>query len=325
MDELKKMLSLIEHLLSMKDFLNRIYLFLLFGLLFSFSKSEAHNYIPIPEDSTVRWIMYYQYYDQGWCEENYLFNYRLVGDTLINGENYKKVFVENIMLTQNTAGLIGCGQPIGGYLFAFRQDTLLKKCYVIPRDSINEQIIYDFSLQVNDTFRNFYFEFLFNNGCPDSIPTLHSLDSVSINNQNRLRQNFNCINYVIEGIGWLTDPFMFDKGIDIHLVCMKEDTSLLYLDPNFGFYCNWFPINIKMPDDKSHLSVRTSIDGSEINIVCDQTISKIEIYDLIGRKIYSDDYENNSIELETFSFPDFIIMRIFLNDNSIITKKIILK
>ena len=202
LDELKKMLSLKEHLLSMKDFLNRIYLFLLFGLLFSFSKSEAHNYIPIPEDSTVKWIMLYQYYDQFWCEEEYLFNYRILGDTSLYGTIYKKVIVENVLLIQNTAGIIGCASPFisNEFFCGFRQDTLLKKCYR-RNNSIYEYTIYDFSLQVNDTFHTFYFDSLFMNGCPDSIPTLHSLDSVLINNQYHLRQDFNCFYNVIEGIG----------------------------------------------------------------------------------------------------------------------------
>ena len=71
--------------------------------------------------------------------------------------------------------------------------------------------------------------------------------------------------------------------------------------------------------------INISNDGSEINISSQNTISRVEVFDLFGRKIYSDVYENNSIELETFSFPDFIILRIFLNDSSIFTKKIILK
>jgi hypothetical protein len=269
--------------------------------------------------------MYNQYYDQGVCEETYLFNYRISGDTSLNGMNYKKVYAENNLLIQNNAGIHGCGYPVNnGYLYAFRQDTLVKKCYLIPRDSTNEQLIYDFSLQVNDTFRNPYFKPPAAFGCPDSIPILHGLDSVLIDNQYHLRQNFSCGDEVIEGIGWLSNPFMKDLTF-YHLVCMKKDTELLYQNPGLGFYCNWIPLNIKPSNYISNIVFNVSIVNHEIQIVCDQIISKIETFDLTGRKIYAADNQTSSFNLETFSFPDFIIMKVFLKDNSIIIKKIFLK
>ncbi len=297
---------------------------ILISFLFNSIILKAHNYIPIPEDSTVRWVMYHDYYDQGVCEETNLFNYRIAGDTSINGTNYKKVYAENNILIQNSAGIHGCGYPINGYLHAFRQDTVLKKCYLVPRDSINEQLIYDFSLQVNDTLHNPYLKPPFVIGC-DSILTLHSLDSVLINNQYRLRQNFNCGDYIVEGIGWLTDPFMIGLT-NYRFICMKKDTALLYMNfLGLSLYCSWLPTNIKIPDDKSHISIKTSIDRSEIQIVCDQIISNIETFDLTGRKIYAADNKTTSINLDTFSFPDFIIMKVLLKDNSIVIKKLFLK
>ncbi len=298
--------------------------FFLISFLFNSIILKAHNYIPIPEDSTVRWIMIFQYFDPGVCEETYLFNYRITGDTSINGMNYKKVNIENNLFIQNTAGIHGCGNPINGYIYAFRQDTVLKKCYLIPRDSINEQLIYDFSLQVNDTLSNPYFKSGLVIACQDSIPTLHSLDSVLIDNQYHLIQNIYCGDKVIEGIGWLTDPFMFGLTF-YHLVCMKKDTSLLFLDPTYGFYCNWFPINIKSPENKSTVNFNISTITNEIQIECGQVISKIETFDLTGRKIFAADIQTSSFNLETFSFPDFIIMKVYLKDNTIIIKKLFLK
>ena len=109
------------------------------------------------------------------------------------------------------------------------------------------------------------------------------------------------------------------------LVCVKKDTELVYLNPTVGFYCNWLPINIKSSNIQSNISINISIDRSAINITSQNTISRIQVFDLFGREIYMEDCNNNSINLQSFSFPDFIILKIFLMDNSIVTKKIIIK
>ena len=307
---------------------NKLRIFLILILSCSTFRSEAHNYIPIPVDSSFRWIVLYQYYDQSVCEEKYLFDYRFIEDTLINGIIYKKIYSENLLLVNNTAGVQGCGvlsSMNNRYIGGFRQDTLQQKCYMVPPDSINEKIFYDFSLHVGDTFSKYFIDsnYIAITSCLDSILILTSIDSILINNQYHLRQNFNCIAPIIEGIGWVIDPFMAYTRND-YFVCLKNDTTLIYEDSPFGFYCNWFPITMRTEEENDKL-INYFFDGSTFTIISKKNISKIEVYDLMGRNIFSNRPNKLNLNFQSSLFPNIVIIKSIFDDSSSISRIFLLK
>lgn len=92
------------------------------------------NYHPMVEDGKV-WE-----YQVGRIKENVFVN-QIEGDTLINGENWKKVY--------NTAGFgISGGNT---YYLALRE--VGQKVYAIAKGSNKPRLLYDFSLKVGDRVR----------------------------------------------------------------------------------------------------------------------------------------------------------------------------
>ena len=285
---------------------------------------NAQGYIPFPEDTNVRWTIFYQYYDQFVCEEKYLFNYRLTGDTIINNLSYKQIYIEQIRFIENTAGLHGCGQPdtFNRYVAAFRQDSLLQKSFIVPKYSTTEFLAYDFSLHVGDTLNSIVVSdsmFI----CPGLPIIITVIDSVLLNNRYHRIQGFNCFNPIIEGIGWLNDPFGY-YSLDAHLVCVKNDTALIFEEPTFGYYCTYFN-SIESPKENSKISINYSPERSEFNIRSESKISKIEIFDLTGRIIYSNKPNEYYSKVSTINLPNVVVLRIYIIGNSIISHVYILK
>lgn len=89
-------------------------------------------------------------------------------DTLINTQRYHAIGCSDVPIAMN------------GYHGAYRKDLVAKKIYIVPEDSTNEYLFYDFSKNVGDTVFNVYSEY-------DLVtPTLShvridSIDSVLVN------------------------------------------------------------------------------------------------------------------------------------------------
>ena len=96
--------------------------------IFNISLSYSQNYIPIP-DSSAYWRL---------SDATALESFRVdsvKNDTNINTIDYVKLFYYSY------------------YIGAYRNDTVGKKIFFIPVDSIQEYLLYDFSLKVNDSVK----------------------------------------------------------------------------------------------------------------------------------------------------------------------------
>lgn len=148
------------------------------------------------------------------------YRYLLETDTIINSVSYRKI--------KREIGLpFVCGPtyPPGiGYMGGLRQDIANRKVYFIPRDSLNENLIYDFNLNVGDTLPRFIFD---QNGIQNT--TLLSIDSILINSSYRKYFITNNGNIIIEGIGLesgLLEAYHFD--LTPQLICFIQDSIELY-------------------------------------------------------------------------------------------------
>ncbi|MBK5285116.1 MAG: T9SS type A sorting domain-containing protein [Bacteroidia bacterium] len=203
---------------------------LLFALLSSCISVEAQTsvYHPFPDSNAV-WRV-------GWgaasCAQfNYpqaQYQYEIDGDTMIGTYPYKKV------IRIYGVGFFICWPDYlqgGGYMGGFRQDTITRKIFFVPKDSIQETLLYDFNLLVGDTVRGMFLEVLVGNNL-----IVTDIDSILIGSTYRKR--FKCegayplhVNYLVEGIGNITSgllepPEMMD--LTPLLVCFKQDGVQLY-------------------------------------------------------------------------------------------------
>lgn len=114
-------------------------------LIFSIKNSFAQVYTPFPDSNAV-WDVFEAFPS---AEDSIWFtvHYGLNGDTIINSLNYHKLFF-NSGLTDSTMIF---SSPNTIYNGAIREDTTAKKVYYIPKDSVNESIIYQFNLNYHDT------------------------------------------------------------------------------------------------------------------------------------------------------------------------------
>lgn len=113
--------------------MKKIYLILALSLSLG---TNAQTYYPFPDTNSIWHTVGYNMFD--WNE--YVFNFALDGDTLINGQNYSKVY-------QLADTLFG--DPASIYIGALRENQDRQIMLQLP--GIPEFALYDFNLEVGDS------------------------------------------------------------------------------------------------------------------------------------------------------------------------------
>ena len=132
-------------------------------------------------------------------------------DTVINATSYSKIHF--------------CG---GAYKGATRDVS--GKVYFVPKDSLNEFLLYDFTVQQGDSIKNVYNQFTQNSAFLIDLQAGY-IDSVLINGNYRKRIHFD-VGAWIEGIGNTTGLFA-ENWVNVSnwihdLNCMSKNDSTLY-------------------------------------------------------------------------------------------------
>lgn len=199
------------------------------------------------------------------------------GDTTINDFVYKKLYYSGF------SSVLGLPEkPISGYYSAIRNDTINKKILYAPAgyDAANTGsgfILYDFNLAVGDSIGYNY--------STSKKDIVTSIDTVVY--CNRAHRRFNTEsgwNTLIEGIGSVNALFPLvsptDYGI---LLCYQEYGNNDCVD------CKIFtPISSVVSNE---LNIYPNPTTGELNIVPNDNIQSIEIFDIHGKmvdKIVSD-------------------------------------
>ena len=115
---------------------------------------QANVYKPFPNIYGDWWVLEETYNPTQYF--GYL--YFTSGDTLINNLSYKKVnYINQGSITPTGMGQFNPPAPLnqvftgGTYNFAYRNDSLHKKVFIVPGNSTQEHIWYDFNLAIGDT------------------------------------------------------------------------------------------------------------------------------------------------------------------------------
>ena len=119
-----------------------------------------------------------------------------------------------------------------GYMGCYRQDTAIRKIFIISPGNSVEQILYDFSLQVGDTVVSYLLSW----ACIPDETTIVGIDSVFINGNYRKRWEWQDQDgysaHVIEGIGseyGLLEPTCeIVDGPLTTVMCYKENGTVIY-------------------------------------------------------------------------------------------------
>ena len=213
---------------------------------------------------TAVWV---EYESTGCCDPgNYCIDYYetiwlMQGDTFVNNLTYKKLFFEVIGYWSNLpqSGCITCGFWSDGvfwqpYLFGLIREDSTKKVYCLT--TWDEVMLYDFNLQVGDTFRfgnSFFSQYAFVADIVDSITLMNGEKRKHISLNGGYEE-------WIEGIGStrglfdaFCDVFLLDFGTS--LLCFNENGIQKFQNPNFT---NCFYTNLGINENKTNFDFQIS-------------------------------------------------------------------
>jgi len=147
-------------------------LLLLIATLSAFSsKAQTSVYQPLPDisDSNATWI---EYVYGGVPPDVFYDNYSLFisGDTVLGNYSYHKLYKSG---QSSSGGYLNSYSHF--YCGSYRQDSLQKTVFFVPDTSSNEQLLYNFNLNVGDTLPLSY-----NNGNQGPFNKVIGIDSVMV-------------------------------------------------------------------------------------------------------------------------------------------------
>ncbi len=251
---------------------------------------NAQIYHPFPDSNAV-WSEFHHAPIYGGLTS---FSYRNIlsnKDTIINTKTYHQLFyslIDTVFSNNQTISYNG----------GFREKD--KQIYYIPKDSLHEYLIYDFSLGVGDTINYTYSAFsgYYGFGVFDSLK-VSSIDSVLINDGTfRKRINFSAwtnggypilLSYAqwIEGIGnnmglLCPIPKIPTNGTDNQLVCCKNNDMICYYNNSFQ---QCFGFNTDINENKLKDDIKIFPNPTHDIITIEGTALKsYTIIDMLGRK-----------------------------------------
>jgi hypothetical protein len=261
------------------------------------SNAQFNVYHPFPDSNAV-WGMESICIDPGCADWAYIQNYT-AGDTVINGQTYIRIDEHYLSMTNNF-----CCPPPGdagpGYL---REDTVSRQVYWLNMQTGEENLLFDFSLDVGDTLEGYLYE------CTLVIRTVVSVDSVLIGQNYRRRINFDttqdCTHFsIIEGIGstcGLTGCFIAPFAQSgTTLSCFTLGGELLYTAP--GFPADLVPCG-ELPSGVPGLShgelpLRATPNPSTGLFHLGEAAERITVYTAMGRRLFRT--QGNSIDLSAW-------------------------
>jgi hypothetical protein len=212
-----------------------VFICLFFCSVFIYGQTSV--YFPFPDSNAV-WCDssgFYQSPTMG-CSVSTFF---ISGDTVISGKHHHKI-MQKSQGHYVTASHYCIPSPLppfyDGYAGAMRQDSVLRKVYLIRRNETADSLLYDFSVNVGDTLRNYVIQL----GSPMIVT---DIDSVLIGVKYRKRfivSDGGCVlnGEIIEGIGSATGllEYMNNTGCGGEpagkLYCFSQNNQTLY--PFYG-------------------------------------------------------------------------------------------
>lgn len=284
-------------------------LFLSLTILLAISSAFAQN-INFP-DSNAIWSVYNQ-------------KYFVEGDSTFNAINYKKYYFSNDSIVTS-----------GSFFALLREEILTKKVFAVSSGYSQEQLLYDFSLSINDTVSVYPLSFPFASG--PILVKVESVDSVLIGDtfNRRLKivgENWNSgyEEYWIEGIG--STIGIFNSGIsgtivpDIYyptLLCFEKDEVILFHDPNFTDCYEIYPVGINETDSYSETKVYPNPTNSTLLLESNTEIVSFSLFSINGCMVLTKHIGEKSFSIDISVLPQGLYTLMLYTDKGVFVKKII--
>lgn len=294
---------------------------IIFLLTLTASYSQSNVYHPFPDTTSV------------WSIDDYNIisyvkshtRYGLKGDTIINGMNYKKIYIisswDTTMIT-----------PYNWYYAAIREES--KKIYA-RIGNIPEQVLYDFNLSVGDTMHYNYSIIMQG---PDTFSrVVTAIDSIKLfNNEYRKRFCFangiNCYvpDTVVEGIGSIFWQGLFNPlvnnictcGDEYTFSCFKEMDTVLYLN---NVFCNYCFCGLSVDVDNVEAQKKTQIFPNPFSVETNLSIKEnlknatLIVYNALGQKMKQiNNISGETIILHRDNLPSGLYFLSLTQDNKVI-------
>jgi len=250
----------------------------------------------------------------GACDGMYTLTCSIIGDSIINGQNYKEV------------DRYSHGNYDTGFL---REDTITGKVWFYNKTIDKEILVVDISLNETDSFKIYH--------ALDSAYIY--VDTIFINNSIKHIRFKNCYIHIcapyeqfefIEGTGTNAGLFHFDtwstNNLLSYLLCHKKDGEKVYGNSLFNdscFFTDMVDIDI---DDVLHdnfVKVFPNPSSEVIALTFENDIKlPIEIYNSLGYLIFKEDiFNNKQINISEYP-PGIYIVRINNGSKTFIQKLI---
>ncbi len=250
--------------------------------------------------------------------------YFVAGDSSFNFINYKKYYFTNDSIVAT-----------GTFFALLREDTITEQVFSISSDSIQEHLLYDFSLGVNDTATVFPLAFYLE---PIRI-IVDQIDSILINGQYHKRlkvlgldQNTNIHEYWIEGIG--STFGLFNSGItgivvfDItypELICFEKDGVIIYNNPKYISCYEPYPIGIYENQIFNRVRIYPNPTRHTLTIESDYKIHSYQLFSSIGKEIEKKVIFDNFHSIDISNYPSGVYFINITHSKGNVMKKIIIE
>ena len=290
-------------------------------------KAQTNVYHPFPDSNAV-WSGNSYTGDFSCYQTDSYDLYISSEDTTIGLNNYKK-------LRQAGYFYVSCSPPnSGGYnngvIGYLRQDTALKQVFFLS--SGNEELIYDFNLNVGDTLT-----FLHQ---PGEIIIVTQIDSILI--ANNFRKKFilngladpycpNSPNFLIEGIGSSTGLLnnitcFFEGGTDLGSFC--QSGQALYPSDWDGI-CGPYVVDINELKINKSLKIYPNPATTQITIefqsIAGSKQSIVEIYSSMGQLVFKSAIQNPKSSIDVSGFTKGLYLIKVLSGGDVVVSKVVVE
>lgn len=308
----------------------KIIFFILLYIGLFLQRSYAQTYIPFP-DSNAIWSEYHKLSMSG-SSPYYCRNILIDKDTIINSKTYHQLFYSLIDTAYNTNVSVF-------YNGGIRETN--KQFFYLPKDSINEYLLYDFSKSVGDTIKYDYSIFAYN---PIDSLVVSNIDSIMIED-GTYRKRIILANmgglimtytYWIEGIGnnmgllFPVADLPTNGSINV-LGCFKQNENIVYFNNYYSTFNSCFPI-ITSNDEIETKNIFFSIYPNPINEYSiikwekDSQFSTLEIYNMAGISVLKINVSNFfSFEInDNLNCKGIYLIKLSDNNGKSLTAKLII-
>lgn len=252
-------------------------------------------------------------------EESVFFdNHQLDGDSLYDGITYQKITNSVDPYNGDNSGLL-------------REEN--KVVYFVPKDSLNEVVLYDFNLLVGDTFHiDPFFDFA-------AFPyvTVLYIDSIMTNDGIyrkffQLSEGANWIEGIGADYGTITYPwYQYSLSGDSRLQCFSNDSlhvfekivTVTFGYETFQYDCDGLIINVEEIDPKQDFTIFPNPFNNEltVSVDSDNPIQKLTLYDT-SLKMLGQSINESRLQLNQSLSSGMYFLEITINDKRFFQKVI---